>query len=194
MAVDSSGLGIRRRSSWYSIRTHSSPSKKRDFRKLHLASECRAKDKPIYSWTLTAGNRHDSPRFRTLLRRVRGEIGDVCADRADSCRENAQLVSRMGGRPFLMPRSNASSKAKGSQAWKKMMLLREEHPEAFERRYHRRSNAEATNASLKGKYGEFLRSRTWRMQKREVGLRVIAHNIRRLIRHRIREEVSELLD
>jgi hypothetical protein len=31
------------------------------------------------------------------------------------------------------------------------------------------------------------------MQKREAGLRVIAHNIRRLIRYRIRQKV-ELLD
>lgn len=193
MAIDSSGLGIRRRSSWYSIRTHSSPCKKRDFRKLHLASECRAKDKPIYSWTLTSGARHDSPRFRKLLRRVHGEIGDVCADKADSCRENAGLVRRMGGNPFLMPRSNASDKAKGSQAWKQMMLFREERPGEFERRYHKRSNAEATNASLKGKYGDFLRSRKWSMQQREAGLRVIAYNIRRLIRYKIREEV-ELLD
>jgi hypothetical protein len=114
VAIDSSGLGIRRKSSWYSIRTHSSPSKKRDFRKLHLASECgEKKDKPIYSWALTSGNRHDSPRFRTLLKRVRGEIGDVYADKADSCRENARLVSQMGGSPFLMPRSSASSEARG---------------------------------------------------------------------------------
>ena len=62
-----------------------------------------------------------------------------------------------------------------------MMLFLEEHPEEFERRYHKRSNAESTNASLKGKYGEFLRSRRWHMQRREVGLRVVAHNIRRLI-------------
>jgi transposase len=99
----------------------------------------------------------------------------------------------MGGTPFLMPRSNASGKARGCQEWKRMMLFREERPEEFERRYHKRSNAESTNASLKGKYGEFLRSRRWHMQKREAGLRVIAHNIRRLIRYRIREEV-ELLD
>lgn len=98
----------------------------------------------------------------------------------------------MGGSPFLMPRSNASSKAKGSHAWKEMMLFRERHPEEFERRHHK-SNAESTNASLKGKYGEFLRSRRWRMQKREAGLRVIAHNLRRLIRYRVRQEV-ELLD
>jgi transposase len=117
----------------------------------------------------------------------------VCADTADSCRESARLISRMGEKPFLMPRSNALSKAKGSHAWKEMMLFREAHLKEFERRYHKRSNAESTNASLKGKYGEFLRSRRWHMQKREVGLRIIAHNIRRLVRCRIREEV-ELLD
>ena len=128
-----------------------------------------------------------------LLNRVHGEIGDVCSDKANSCRENAKLVSGLGGRPFLMPRSNASSKAKGSHAWKEMMLFREERPEEFETRYHKRSNAESTNASLKGKYGEFLRSKKWFMQKREAGLRVIAHNIRRLIRYRMRQEV-ELLD
>ncbi len=128
-----------------------------------------------------------------LLKRVDGEIGDVCADKADSCRENAKLVSDLGGRPFLMPRNNASSKARGYHAWKEMMLFREEHPEEFGKRYHKRSNAEATNSSLKGKYGEFLRSRRWFMQKREAGLRVIAHNIRQLIRFRIRQEV-EILD
>jgi transposase len=99
----------------------------------------------------------------------------------------------MGGNPFLMPRSNASSKAKGAHAWKEMMLFRERHPEEFERRHHKKSNAESTNASLKGKHGESLRSGRWRLQKREVGLRVIARNLRRLIRCRVRQEV-ELLD
>lgn len=117
----------------------------------------------------------------------------MCADKADSCRENAQLVKDMGGRPFLMPRSNATARAKGHQGWREMMELKEGEPEEFERRYHKRSNAESTNASLKGKYGEFLRSKKWSMQKREAGLRVIAHNIRRLIRYRIRQGV-ELLD
>jgi len=103
--------------------------------------------------------------------------------------------ARLSARREAVPhaRSNASSRAKGSHAWKEMMLFREEHPEEFERRYHKRSNAESTNASLKGKYGEFLHSRRWPMQKREAGLRVIAHNIRRLIRYRIRQKV-ELLD
>ena len=105
-----------RKSSWYTIRTHQRPSKKRSFRKLHLACECVEKEKPIYSWVLTSALRHDSPRFRTLLKRIHGKIGDVCADKANSCRENTQLVKDMGGRPFLMPRKNASTKVKGHQA------------------------------------------------------------------------------
>ena len=98
------------------------------------------------------------PGVQEDLERVRGHIGDVCADKADSRRENAKLFSRMGGKPFLMRRSNASRRAKGSYAWKQMMLFREERPQEFEGRYHKRSNAESANSSLKGKYGEFLRA------------------------------------
>ena len=125
--------------------------------------------------------------FRTLLRRVHGEIGDVCSDKANSCRENASMVAEHGGRPFLMPKSNASSKAKGHWAWREMMLFREEHQEEFERRYHKRSNAESTNASFKGKYGEHLYSRRWHTQKREAGLKVITYNLRQLVRYRLRQ-------
>jgi len=164
--------------------------KKRDFRKLHLASECRQRDKPIYSWILTSALRHDSPRFRTLLKRVHGRIGDVCADKADSCRENAKLVAERGGRPFLMPKKNASSKARSHQAWKDMMKFKQEHPRAFLNRYHKRSNSESTNSSFKRKNGEFLHSHKWKTQKREAGLKIITYNTRLLIRYRIREQTQ----
>ena len=164
--------------------------KKRDFRKLHVASECRQKEKPIYSWQLTSALRHDSSRFRTLLKRVHGEIGNVCGDKAYSSRENAELVAKRGGRPFLLTKENASSEAKGHQAWKEMMRYREEHPKAFEKRYHKRSNSESTNSSFKRKYGEFLYSRKWKTQKREAGLKVITYNLRLLIRYRIREHLK----
>lgn len=139
---------------------------------------------------LTSALRHDSPRFRALMRRVHGRIGDVCSDSANACRANASLVAKLGGKPFLMPRKKASSKARGHKAWKEMMLFREEHPRRFKRRYHKRSNAESTNSSFKGRYGDDLYSRTWYMQKREAGLKVIAHNIRQLIRFRIRLETK----
>jgi len=125
-----------------------------------------------------------------LLKRVHGSIGIVCGDKANSCRENAKLVVSRGGKPFLMPRKNASSKAKSSWAWKEMMQYRQEHPRAFENRYHKRSNVESTNSSFKGKYSEFLYSRRWHTQKREAGLKVLVYNIRQLIRFRIRAQLE----
>ena len=89
-----------------------------------------------------------------------------------------------------MPRKNASSKARGSHAWKEMMNYRNEHRKAFENRYHKRSNCEAVNASLKWKYGEFLYSRRWRTQRIEVGLKVVTYNLRQLMRYRIRSEMK----
>jgi transposase len=98
-------------------------------------------------------------------------------------------VSR-GGKPVLMTRKNTSSKAKSSWAWKEMMQYRQEHPRAFENRYHKRSNVESTNSSFKGKYSEFLYSRRWHTQKREAGLKVLVYNIRQLIRFRIRAQLE----
>ena len=66
---------------------HSNIVKKRELRKLHLASECRHKEKPIYSWELTSAIRHDSPRFVKLLIRITGELGDVYGDKAYSSRK-----------------------------------------------------------------------------------------------------------
>ena len=91
-----SGLRINRKNQLYSIRTGSNIVKKRDFRKLHLASECRHKEKPIYSWELTSAIRHDSPRFVNLLIRITGELGDVYGDKAYSSRKNVELAVESG--------------------------------------------------------------------------------------------------
>ena len=98
-----------------------------------------------------------------------------------------------GGRHFLMPKNNASNKAKGHQAWKDMMKYREEHPRAFKNRYDKRSNAESTNSAFKRKFGDIVNSRKWNMQRIETGIKVLIYNIRLLIRYRIRTEI-ELLD
>lgn len=60
---------------------------------------------------------------------------------------------------------DASSKVKGSRAWREMMQYREEHQRVFENRYHKKSNAESTNSSFKGKYSEFLCSGKWHTRR-----------------------------
>jgi transposase len=88
------------------------------------------------------------------------------------------MVTKRGGRPFFMPKKNASFRARWCQAWKDMMNYRRDHPRAFKNRYHKRSNSESVNSSFKGKYGERLYSMVWHMQKREAGLKVITYNLR----------------
>ncbi len=183
--MDSSGLEERRRSGYYLFRLGRAV-RKREFRKLHLASECRREEKPIYSWELTAALRGDSPLLIPLLERIDDPLGDVCADKGYPSRANAQYVADRGGTPFLMPKKGATARAGGHPAWRRMVLLRKERPEAFHRRYHKRSNGEATNGAFKGRLGCHLRSRRWWNQRREVGLKVVAYNLRLLIRYRIR--------
>jgi hypothetical protein len=185
VAVDSSGLEERRRSDYYVFRIQKAV-RRREFRKLHLASESRLPEKPIYSWELTDALRGDSPLLIPLLERIDGPLGDVSADKAYPSRKNAQYVADRGGTPFLMPKANSTTKAKGHPAWKRMVRFRRERPKAFGKRYHKRSNGEATNGAFKGRFGGHLRSRKWWNQKREVAQKVVAYNLRLLIRHRIR--------
>lgn len=160
--------------------------RRREFRKLHLASECRQPEKPIYSWELTNALRGDSPLLVPLLERIDGPLGDVCGDKGYPSRVNAQYVEDRGGTPFLMPKENATGKAKGYPAWKRMVRFRQRRPVAFRKRYHQRSNGEATNGAFKGRFGGHISSRLWWNQTREVAQRVVAYNLRLLIRYRIR--------
>ena len=112
----------------------------------------------------------------------------MCGDKAYASRRNAQYVEDRGGTPFLMPKDNATARTRNCPAWKRMVLYRQRHPRAFEGRYHRRSNVEATNSAFKRRLGSALRSRTWWNQRREAALKVIVFNLRLLIRFRIRNE------
>jgi transposase len=49
--------------------------------------------------------------------------------------------------------------------------------EWFDRDYHTRSNAESTNAMIKTKFGERIRSRTKVAQFNELLCKVLCHNI-----------------
>lgn len=113
VAVDSSGLEERRRSAYYLFRLRRRVRRK-EFRKLHVASECRQPEKPIYSWELTSALKGDSPRLVPLLERIHGALGDVAGDKAYASRDNAQYVADLGGRPFLMPKRNATAKGEGA--------------------------------------------------------------------------------
>jgi hypothetical protein len=148
VAVDSSGLEEGRRSGYYLWRLKRR-IRRRDFRKFHLASECRLPEKVVHSWRVTAPGRGDSPLFVELVGRVPDPLGVVCGDPAYASRRNAQYVEDRGGRPYLKPRANATARARGNPAWRRMVLHYRRDRKGFERVYHERSNGEATNSAFK---------------------------------------------
>lgn len=153
---------------------------------MHLASECRLPEKVIYAWRLTAPTKRDSPLLVELVGKVPGTLGVVCGDTAYASRRNAQYVADLGGRPFLKPREDATARAGGCPAWRRMVLEYHAHRKGFERIYHERTNGEATNSAFKRLWGSRLYGRRRWNQQREVGLKVVAHNLCLLLRFRVR--------
>ncbi len=153
---------------------------------MHLASECRLPEKVVYSWRLTAPTRADSPLLVELVGKVPGTLRVVCGDAAYASRRNAQYVADLGGRSFLKPRADATARTGGCPAWRRVVLEYRRGPRGWERVYHERSNGEATNSAFKRLWGSRLYGRRRWNQAREVGLKVVAHNLCLLLRFRVR--------
>jgi len=177
-AVDSSGLRSHGRSAWFSLVL--GKESRRDFRKMHLAVECRMNARFVYAWVLTEGSEADSPVFTELLEETvsHGHLGYVCADSAYASRANAQLTEDLGGTPIIRPKANHTPKPAGSPAWKRMVSYAISRPKSFGRRYHRRWMCETVNSVIKRKWGETLKNRTLPSQARELGFRILLHNAR----------------
>ncbi len=78
--------------------------------------EIRGPEKPIYSIEATKATRYDSPMLIPLLKRIIGDIGDVCGDKGVASRRNAQYIDDRGGTPFLIMKKNSTSQSKGYPA------------------------------------------------------------------------------
>lgn len=148
-------------------------------------------EKIIHASALTAGNRGDSPMLIPLLEEVDGAIGEVSGDKGYQSRSNAQYVKDRGGKPYLMPKDNATARSKGFPAWREMVIERQTNPSEFEKHYHHRSNVESVNSTWKRWFGEALRSRKVRNQKREMEWKKGVYNLRLLVRFRLRNGLIE---
>lgn len=129
--------------------------------------------------TITDGTAGDSPQFEPLIKQTSEgfTISEISADMAYSSRENLNIVGSLGGTPYIPFKKNATDKQRGSSMWVKMyhyfMLNRDEFMEHF----HKRSNIESTNAAIKRKFGETLKSKNWTAQVNELLAKIIAYNL-----------------
>ncbi|MFH0896548.1 MAG: IS5 family transposase [Candidatus Bathyarchaeota archaeon] len=177
-AVDSSGFGTSKFDRWYSFR-YGKEINRHSWIKAHLING--VKTHIITSIKITQRDGGDSPQFGELVSDTAQnfQVSEVSADKAYSSKGNMNLVSELGGTPYIPFKSNAIGKSRGngSRLWNKMFYYFLYKHDEFNEHYHKRSNVETVFHMLKSKFGDSVRSREWTSQVNEVLLKVLCHNI-----------------
>jgi transposase len=145
--------------------------------KAHLCAG--VKTNIVASVAITEADGGDSPQFGPLIKKTAEgfTINEVSADKAYSSRLNLQLVANEGGKAYIPYRKNATGKSRGSSLWSKMYHYFQLNRDDFMEHYHKRSNIEATNAAIKRKFGETLKSKNPTAQVNELLAKIIAYNL-----------------
>ncbi|MCX6677236.1 MAG: transposase [Methanothrix sp.] len=145
--------------------------------KAHLCAG--VKTNIVAAVAITDSNGGDSPQFGPLVKKTaKGfTINEVSADMAYSSRLNLQLVANEGSKAYIPFKKNATGRSKGSTLWSKMYHYFQLNRDDFMEHYHKRSNIEATNAAIKRKFGETLKSKNHVAQVNELLAKIIAYNL-----------------
>ena len=164
VAGDSTGMSNRRKVAWFDVRADSAKTK-RSWIKLHTLIDVATR--VVLLIKVTEGSAGDLPPMREMLELFKGADGDATFDSAYLSRKMCTKLAALGMTPFVHPKSNATSKSKGSRAWKMMAGMCQNSKEEFDGRYHKRSMAEAVYAAIKATCGNALRARIMRTQTTE---------------------------
>jgi len=145
--------------------------------KAHLCAG--VKTNIVAAVAITDSNGGDSPQFGPLVKKTAEgfTINEVSADMAYSSRLNLQLAANAGGKAYIPFKKSATGRAGGSALWKKMFHYFQLNRDDFMDHYHKRSNIEATNAAIKRKFGETLKSKNPVAQVNELLAKIIAYNL-----------------
>jgi transposase len=145
--------------------------------KAHLCAG--VKTNVVAAVAITDAYSNDSPQFGPLVRKTAQgfTINEISADLAYSSRANLQTVANEGGKAYIPFKKNATGKARGSTLWGKMYHYFQLNRDDFMEHYHKRSNIEATNAAIKRKFGETLKSKNPVAQVNELLAKIVAYNL-----------------
>lgn len=187
VAGDSTAMSNDRNLAWVSVRTADRKSKK-GWIKIHTLIDI--KTRTILKAVITKGTAGDAPVMTDILKslkELKGELnkGDGTFDSAYLTRKLCTLLKSVGWDPIIKPKSNTVSNARGSQAWKEMVLMYENDRDQFDERYHQRSIVEAVYSAIKAMYGASLRTRLVPTQTTEAMMHVILYNVEMVARAQI---------
>ena len=174
-SVDSTGFRTTTFSAYNGVKH--GQKKEHQWVKAHLCAG--VKTNIVAAVSITDSNGGDSPQFGPLVKKTSEgfTINEVSADMAYSSRLNLQLVVNAGGKAYIPFKKNATGRAAGSALWKKMYHYFQLNRDEFMEHYHKRSNIEATNAAIKRKFGETLKSKNPIAQVNELLAKIIAYNL-----------------
>lgn len=176
--VDSTGFRLKRSSSWFDIRVRKK-NRRKDHVKLHILVV--HKLGLIYSFAVSRAYKNDSPILKRLLAYVSLRKFVLCGDAGYPSRLNCKLVGKREGFAFFQVKKNATPRAHGIKEWYEMVMLFRKVPWGFMLIYHMRVYIEAIFGAIKQRFDHQLYSRIWFMQRRELGLKVISHNVKQLL-------------
>ena len=99
----------------------------------------------------------------------------VMLDAAYDAYENYRMIRNSGRRPVIDPRKDHTLKGYNPRA--EMLRWRKEHPEEFERTYHRRSLVESVFSPFKVRFGAVVTAKTFPLQRLQLILRSVCYNL-----------------
>ena len=174
-AVDSTGFRTTQFNAYHGAKY--GQKKEHQWVKAHLCAG--VKTNVVAAVAITDAYSNDSPQFGPLVKKTAQgfTINEITADMAYSSRLNLQLVENEGGKAYIPFKKNATGRAGGSAIWKKMFHYFQLNRDEFMEHYHKRSNIEATNAAIKRKFGETLKSKNPVAQVNELLAKIIAYNL-----------------
>ncbi len=177
-AVDSTGFATTKFVRWYDHK-YGDIKEQHDWLKLHAM--CGVKTHVITAAQVSHGSANDSPFFAPLVAKTATgfSMDEVSADKAYSSRLNTMAVWKADAMPYIPYRAGTSALGTkpGSPLWRRLFHFYNMERDAFNARYHQRSNVESAFSMMKRKFGDALRSKTQVAQFNEALCKVLCHNI-----------------
>jgi Transposase DDE domain len=175
VVLDSTGLKVFGEGEW-KVRQHG-PSKRRTWRKLHLAIDPDTQE--IVAEVLTTNAGHDADQADALLDEAAGKINSVTADGGYDKWKVYETIERRGARPKIPPRHDAKIKRHANTAGPRLArdeairMIRRIGRKSWKKHigYHCRSLVETAVFRLKTIFGPMLKNRKLLNQCTEARLR-----------------------
>lgn len=179
VAMDSTGFSHATGGEWMSLRFKK--TRKRRFTALHAAVD--TDTLMIHSVRVRARPGGDAKELVPLLKRVPHQgLENIYGDRAYISRKNVQFIADLGAYAGIEPKKRLRARSRGFRGYKELIREYRRDPEEWRRshNYGRRSLVETLFGMMKVRFTGSLSSRGFKEQRRELLIKVILHDLRRL--------------